>query len=335
MADTKAPAAPMTPVDPLAASPLILNFEVGTPFGAIFGAFQAVGRQLGARVNKGELLQWKDRESDPLLSVVAFVRRIDEYLAVALPLYRACLAVSLKKEDDSSGNTAPTADAKDKIIDDDPHNWLYNVFYRHTAKGLGNWMCRVTITRQVCWSVPGAGCVAALVHLIRSRSCSCHILDLGAGRGYWSYLFHKYGADRVMALDDYSSILGREEPSSTKAVRCHAMDNPHDYTWYPVTRCDNVVQHLQDHADDLSSFALFVSWATGSVDNWVRAFTGKMIVIVGESEGGCTGSLDIATLCKIHPDKGWTQLADTSMSSHIQVRRWEGMNDGLLVFVRP
>lgn len=136
---------------------------------------------------------------------------------------------------------------------------------------------------KTSWSIPTASVLRYMVEHAPSRK----IIELGAGRGYWTKLLRKFGG-QVTAVDDTSENMSRP------LIR-------------DLIKMDAIRYLRQAKADDT---ALFFCWPRQKNDGgrWVesclREFNGGTVYYVGVLEGGCTFEID-EWLKHIGESLGW------------------------------
>ena len=133
---------------------------------------------------------------------------------------------------------------------------------------------RSSLVRKYAWAVPNDEAIQKLVSL-------SPIVEVGAGTGYWAKLVSEAGGD-VRAFDSSPPKFGVNRYEHTNA-------------WFPVER---------GQANVASRFAhrtLLLCWPpynTGMATEALRAYNGKTVVFVGESQGGCTGNDEFHDMLK-------------------------------------
>lgn len=164
--------------------------------------------------------------------------------------------------------------------------------------------------KHFAWAVPNKealACIARYVHsLPRERR---HIVDFGAGAGYWS--MHVNKCSRIMSVE---------------GVRVTAMDkHPELYegkTWHPILQGD-----LHELASMTDVGMLLLIWPPCWEDMAAKAldvFAGELLAYVGEAEGGATAW---HTFFKALT-KEWVEV------EHVKIPNWHGRSDGLFIYQR-
>jgi hypothetical protein len=148
-----------------------------------------------------------------------------------------------------------------------------------------------------------------------------NILDVSIGRGYWSYLFHKAGAN-VLAVNSHAEFYKSEDEEYKKN------DGKYIDTWFPVTKYDSA-EFIKENAEMLKDYVLFFSWDRNSIRNCLEHYKGRYLIIVGEGDGGCTGSIELEELQKF--DKNWKEF---DLPDRFELPRWSGINDFITFYFR-
>lgn len=200
------------------------------------------------------------------INVTAHITFVDSVLKIMVPLFADAIKSIIRSHPKMM--ETPLGEIKQE---GKKENWLYNMFYQGFSGFDLHFCLRPVLTRDVCWAIPGADTVTTIMNFVENKK----IADLGAGRGYWAYLFHKAGAD-VVAID-----LPEEERSCYTKPHIAAVSKR--LTWFPIQ-----VSNYQDYVatPDAQDRCLFFSWPrytpTLSV---LRRWQGSTIVTVAEREG--------------------------------------------------
>jgi len=183
----------------------------------------------------------------------------------------------------------------------------YNSVVSH-ERWLKGWMVRGQMV-HISWSVPSPRAISSILQYLPHGQRN--LVDLACGTGYWSMLFQQHGADRVTAVDDFS------DAGSPRRTQC----------FFPGIVALDCVSYLREQAGRKDDHALFFSWPRSSqmMIDCLAHWNGTWVFVVGEGDGGCTGSL--YTHVEAHPDL-W-ELVD-----QLPIPRWQGIRDSLYVYRR-
>jgi hypothetical protein len=124
------------------------------------------------------------------------------------------------------------------------------------------------------WSIPFPPTIAFLASI-----CGGKIVDMGAGNGYWSYLFAQYGV-QVKALDQW--------------IR-------HPHTWYPV---EHGTPELLSNYFDHTLLLVWPPYNERMAYDALQHYKGNRLIYVGEF-GGCTADDDFHDILS---GSEWTEV---------------------------
>lgn len=161
---------------------------------------------------------------------------------------------------------------------------------------------RNELVREYSWAIPNG---AALDELAKHGP----LVEVGAGGGYWAHLLQERGVD--------------VEPTDPQLWLTTEPANPHDQrTWCGV--------HKLTSTEAIAAFpdrTLFTCWPSrgeGWSDDALAAYTGDVVLYVGEDEWGCTGSGRFHELLQ----------ADFRCDVEVEIPTWDGIHDDLSVWRR-
>lgn len=177
---------------------------------------------------------------------------------------------------------------------------------------------RRRLTRSYAWSILNDEAIEAIASYRR-------IVSVGAANGYNERLI----ADRC----ERNAQDGEGYDYEVQAFDIAPPDiNENKYSegsWYPVTRC-NDGSHCVAIALSNPDVTLFMSWPSYA-EEWPtetlighRRRGGQTFIMVGEGEGGCTGSDSLFDELRDH----WDCIEE------INILQWEGMNDYVAIYTR-
>jgi hypothetical protein len=132
---------------------------------------------------------------------------------------------------------------------------------------------RARLVSRFAWSIPTRGDI----HWIAGHLAGRHLVEMGAGSGYWAWQLRQYGID-VAAYD-------QDPPGSATGWRNRWC--PSNESWTGVRR--GTPGTLQRHQDR----ALLLCWPPYNTDFAYRVlatYAGDMVFYAGEGWGGCTGT---------------------------------------------
>ena len=135
------------------------------------------------------------------------------------------------------------------------------------------------------------------------------IIEVGAGTGYWAWVLRQSGAT-VEAFDAY--------PPSAKSKNRYFKNATQ---WSPVKQ--GVVEVVKNY----SNHSLFLCWPPYNkpmATDCLKQYSGKRLIYIGESEGGCTCDDQFHKLLS----KEWDLVENT------KIVRWVGMFDELFIYNR-
>lgn len=141
------------------------------------------------------------------------------------------------------------------------------------------------------------------------------ILELGSGSGLWAAILRSAGC-KVYATDPYESKFYEI------AIR-FSDDKPKSYQYTDIERC-HANEALQKYGEQ--SDVLFISWGQlGGMYtmNDLQYFTGDVVVIVGEDDGGCTYAGYVESM-----------ILKWKLRSRIPIPQWTGIRDDIRVYTR-
>lgn len=127
------------------------------------------------------------------------------------------------------------------------------------------------------FAILDAATVEAILETLRGRP----VLEVGAGKGYWSHELRKAGADAIATdpTDWLNSIYlnGRQLPDNSPAE-----------TW-PVEQLTGL-EALAKHGHGRALMMVWPPYDQEWPTDVLRAYQGDSFVLSGEGRGGCTGA---------------------------------------------
>lgn len=169
---------------------------------------------------------------------------------------------------------------------------------KHTFKGQ-QWLGgRKELVEEYSWAVPSSEVLSYLAHFDE-------IVDMGAGKGYWSHLLEERGVD----------------------VSAYDIDPP-DETWTDVEECC-ISSHggwTEDVIKEICEAPTMTVWPPlgGPVARRIAAIGPPHILYVGESRGGCTAS-----------DEFFDQLDKKyGLVGKVDIPSYTGVNDNFYHYIR-
>lgn len=190
----------------------------------------------------------------------------------------------------------------------------------YTLEGAKEYSRRSSFVSRYSWAVPSPGALEKLKDWLGGSK----VIEVAAGRGLWARLL------RDMGVTVEASDMHAPERNEFLQNRRGDKDNPE---WSPHTWTEVSNRPGDEHAKEGSgSDALMMVWPymdeEGADKDWQRDalenFGGDKFILVGEGEGGATGSTGLwKTL-----NNGWRH------DGIIDIPRWEGMHDRIFLFRR-
>ena len=169
---------------------------------------------------------------------------------------------------------------------------------------------REELTQQFAWAIPTREAIAEIV--IRCNQYKVqHIVSVGAGTGYWESLIAKdWGELRVHAYDT--------SPPSEEG------ENPyrHKVQHYPVKQ--GGPEKAAEHWDTSALFLCWPPYDDPMAEEALEAFTGKVVIYIGEGWGGCNGTDKFFSALR----EGWEEVSDVSLP------QWYGIHDYMTIYRR-
>lgn len=200
-----------------------------------------------------------------------------------------------------------------KILEMGPRQHSEGPYHIFGAEEYGR---RSEFTRSMSWAVP----TREAIQQILKWSSGGKIIEIGAGRGLWAKLLRDEGA-----LVEASDPNPPDENHFFKNWSNEADRDGHVYD--QIERVSGEEHASRSETGD----TLMIVWPyfedSGDSD-WqasaVRNFKGDKIVFVGEHEGGATGSPQFWR----EINKNWT------VAGHVEIPKWAGMHDSVMLFRR-
>lgn len=169
---------------------------------------------------------------------------------------------------------------------------------------------RGELTKKFAWAIPTREALSEIV--IRCNQYKVQrVVSIGAGTGYWESLIAKEWGDwRVYAYDT--------SPPSEEG------ENPYEHTaqYYPVNQ--GGPGKASEHRDTSALFLCWPPFDTPMAEEALEAFTGRIVIYIGEGVGGCTGN--DAFFSALH--ENWEEV------SEVDLPQWYGINDYMTIYRR-
>jgi hypothetical protein len=182
-----------------------------------------------------------------------------------------------------------------------PEPGAYEAWLRRPA-GASAFERRVGCVRRYAFGVPNRAALEAIARY-------APIVELGAGTGYWAYLLRNRGVD-IVAYDLAPPGL---VPNAYKFE---------PRTWTAVRR--GGIEVLKDQAADRALFLCWPGYRDTFADEALAAFTGDVLIYVGEGPGGHTA--DDAFFDRLRRD--WRPV------EQVAIPQWSGAHDCLSIYDR-
>lgn len=160
---------------------------------------------------------------------------------------------------------------------------------------------RVACVRRYAFGVPDRAALAAIKK-------HAPIVELGAGTGYWAYLLRNRGVD----IEAYDLAPPDRAPNAYKF-------EPRIWTEVKTGGVE-----VLDQYPDRALFLCWPGYKDTFADEAVRAYTGQVLIYVGEDAGGHTANA--AFFERLERD--WVR------SEQLAIPQWSGAHDHLSIFRR-
>lgn len=157
--------------------------------------------------------------------------------------------------------------------------------------GFDDYHERQRLVQKYSWAVPNQ----EVIEVIASYS---PIVEIGAGAGYWAFLIQQLGGE----------------------ICCYDIKPP-EQVWFKVQ--EGGPEKIQDHLD----YTLFLCWPPcdeSMAMDCLKLYSGKILLYVGEGDGGCTGDDEFHMLL----ENGFEEM------QYVDIPQWSGIHDHLLVYQR-
>jgi hypothetical protein len=150
---------------------------------------------------------------------------------------------------------------------------------------------KAAIAGHYAWAVPTDEAIFAI------RKCTAHVVEIGAGSGYWAWMMRQAGID-VAAFDNGPPRLG----------------------WHKVASSDErMAACYPDHA----LLLCWPPWASDMADTALTCHSGRYVIYVGEWMGGSATPNFFARL-----------IANYDAVDVVRIPQWMDRDDRLMVFRR-
>lgn len=173
-----------------------------------------------------------------------------------------------------------------------------NEYLDEVRDKIGSMSLRFEYVRKYAWAIPTKEAIKTILKY-------CPLVEGGAGTGYWASLIKKAGGDIV--------CYDHAPPGETRNIY------EHKRTYHPVKMgsYEKMVQHR-----DRNLFLCWPPYDTPMGYQHIKEHDGKNLILIGESQGGCTGDDDMFNL--IHERYDLIEI--------VEIPRWYGIHDCLSVF---
>lgn len=175
----------------------------------------------------------------------------------------------------------------------------WNPYLDEARPLLSQWQgleARRALVQKYAWAIPNE-------HALEVLAKHAPIVEIGAGNGYWARCLRERG----VTVQAYDKKPYRNE--------------------YVCNRWTAVAPGRARKAKQFSDHTLFLCWPPyreSFAADCLRLYQGDTVIVVGESDGGCTANAEFFDML----DKGFRHT-DT-----IDIPRWFGINDYLRVYER-
>lgn len=179
-------------------------------------------------------------------------------------------------------------------------------------------------TARLAWAVPTTEALEA----IRDAADGRRIVEIGAGRGYWSHLLSEFGAE-VRAFDTHGPRTDGNNYTEVEPIHRYRLP-------FQVSgRIASIVANLPEFFHPVESGGpdraadgdlLFLCWPPMSdmARVAVECFEGDTIAYIGEDRGGCTADDDFhRVMCD-----DWREVRV------VYIPTWPGIYDALTIYRR-
>ena len=167
---------------------------------------------------------------------------------------------------------------------------------------------------KYCWAVPDPGTIDFLVEW-----CGSSVVEIGSGTGYFAWQLAQRGI-QVYAYDIAPPQTHTDNWYHSPVNEEHQFKGQTREVYYPVEvgGPDMLTRHT------LST--LFLCWPPMSemAASCLETYQGTRVVVIGESDGGCTADSDFFALL----EEQWHEVAE-----HKPIQ-WDGIHDYVQVFER-
>jgi hypothetical protein len=187
-----------------------------------------------------------------------------------------------------------------EYLDDSRPTGEYHAWLRDQGRVSGYERRRAAV-RRYAFGIPNKAALDAIAR-------HAPIVELGAGTGYWAYLLQRRGVD-IVAFDI-------APPGEL----------PNAYRFDPLTWTE-VKKGGVEVLDQYPDRALFLCWPGYKdtfADEALSRYAGKVLIYVGEAEGGRTANP--AFFARLGQD--WTK------TKHVSIPQWPGAQDRLNIYYR-
>lgn len=175
---------------------------------------------------------------------------------------------------------------------------------------------RKSLCGEYSWSIPDPDTLEFV-----ARYLSPLAAEIGAGTGYWAWQLSQLGVD-IIAYDLYPpQHTGQNHYHSPRTEDERELQGITREVFFDVRGANHLI--AREHPDR----TLFLCWppySSNMANLALRAYKGKRLVYIGESEGGCTA--DDAFFKRLGRD--WEEI-----DSHKPVQWW-GIHDWVYVYER-
>jgi len=160
---------------------------------------------------------------------------------------------------------------------------------------------RKELVAKFSWAIPNDEAIHAIKTLVEQNKLA-GLIEIGAGSGYWAWMLEQVSVNTI-PIDSFDWEIHRNVKH-----------------WVPI------IHGGPSEAALHSNRALFLCWPP--IDEMglraLECFAGEWVVLVGENEGGCTGT-----------DEMWEKLSsDFDLVSEHNLHQFPGIYDHLMLYKR-
>lgn len=177
-------------------------------------------------------------------------------------------------------------------------------------------MQREQLVRDYAWAIPDPMTLQFIVEHAQG-----HIIELGAGTGYWAYQLSQFHID-VVAFDVHPPhASGKNYYHCPRDSQAGELTGEVGKSYFDVQT--GTPEILTQHADR----TLFLCWPpyeSSMATECLKHYQGNRLIYIGEGDGGCTADDEFHQML----ENEWEEVA-----SHRPIQ-WEGIHDWVYVHER-